>query len=157
MNNTALTPYLYILMRNDLASMNAGKAVAQGAHAANQFQTRINNLVRAVSRVPSEQKIVDSYQLWLEQGCKDEGFGTSITLSVNAKTLSQTVQSASAIGLAAGEVFDPTYPIRDGAVTHLIPLITCGYVFGDKDQLNSILGSMGLMNYCGAADFNLVR
>ena len=32
-----MTPLLYILMRNDMDSMNPGKAMAQASHASNQF------------------------------------------------------------------------------------------------------------------------
>jgi hypothetical protein len=34
--------------------------------------------------------------------------------------------------VVAGWVKDWTYPIRDGDVTHLIPLNTCAFVFGTK-------------------------
>ena len=36
-----MEPTLYILMRNDLASMNPGKAIAQGSHATNIFEREL--------------------------------------------------------------------------------------------------------------------
>ena len=35
-------PVLYIIMRNDLDSMNPGKAMAQASHASNAFVTKID-------------------------------------------------------------------------------------------------------------------
>jgi hypothetical protein len=42
------------------------------------------------------------------------------------------VQIAKDDGLQADIVFDPTYPIKDGEATHLVPVNTCGYIFGEK-------------------------
>jgi peptidyl-tRNA hydrolase len=127
---TQKTPYLYILMRTDLASMNPGKAVAQGAHAANQFTDSVG--------VDEEQ-----FKLWV--GETNSGFGTTITLGVTGAQLAHKVNLASLLGFPAGVTHDPTYPLRDGAVTHLIPLDTCGYVFGFPDDLRAILGDLELM------------
>ena len=62
-------PYLYILMRDDLESLNTGKAVAQGAHAANQFMF---NMERRVDLVDVTKAM---YIDWLAQG---GGFGVTI-------------------------------------------------------------------------------
>lgn len=142
------TPYFYILMRTDLASMNAGKAVAQGSHAAHQFQTIIQG--HASDRPDSEYAKL--YELWLTQGVgKDLGFGTAITLEVTGEQLESTIAAASSAGHIARVTHDPTYPISDGSITHLIPLNSCGFVFGDKDELYPILGNFKLMGLCGAA------
>lgn len=120
---------LYILMRTDLASLNPGKAVAQGAHAAHLF-------VEAMGC--SHPRIA----AW--EGA-DRGFGTVVTLGVTEQELDRVIDHAGAAGFAADYVKDPTYPLRDGATTHLIPLTTCGYVFGDTLELFSILGHLELM------------
>lgn len=130
--------YLYILMRTDLASMNPGKAVAQGAHAANMFGELMATL--RFNNKKSNEK-VDDFAAW--QG--DRMFGTTITLSVDAKQLQERIAAAQAEGFVAAVCHDPTYPLRDGAYTHLIPLDTCGYVFGEKEALASILGDLELM------------
>ena len=58
---------LYILMRNDLPSMNVGKAIAQASHASAQF---INNYRKTFEGEP-----YTSY--WLNEG---KGFGTTVVL-----------------------------------------------------------------------------
>jgi peptidyl-tRNA hydrolase len=130
--------YLYILMRTDMASMNPGKAVAQGAHAANMFHE-----IMARRRVAKNQhdKTYKDFAKW--QG--DRMFGTTITLGVTGDQLLEKVAAARTAGFTSDICRDPTYPLRDGAVTHLIPLDTCGYVFGPKEDLVTILGDLGLM------------
>lgn len=129
-------PVLYILMRTDLESMNAGKAVAQGAHAANQFTDQTD--VKSVSH-----DTLVAYNDWLESCI---GFGTTITLSVDVAELGVTWARAMEAGFLAGIVHDPTYPIKDGETVHHIPLDTCGYVFGMSDDLRDILGDLKLMD-----------
>jgi hypothetical protein len=127
-------PCLYILMRTDLASMNPGKAVAQGSHATNLFE----NVMKHGTRSDFERALFDHWK-------GDRGFGTAITLSVDGTLLQQKLLAAVQAGHVCGVCHDPTYPLRDGSVTHLIPLDTCGYVFGPKDDLASILGDLSLM------------
>lgn len=40
--------------------------------------------------------------------------------------------------VVAGWVHDPTYPIRDGEVTHTVPLNTCAFVFGTKAECENV-------------------
>lgn len=128
---TDILPILYILMRTDLTSMNPGKAVAQGAHAANQF---------AYFMDPKDAM----YIMWKD--ATFAGFGTTITLSVNEAQLNAVdalIRNAK-FGVS-GIVHDPSYPLVDGDYVHSIPLDTCGYVFGDKRALDVLLGNLGLM------------
>ncbi len=116
---------LYILMRTDMASMNPGKACAQAAHAANKF-TRNPDLIKGA--------MGQAYIEWSESAGphiegRFQGFGTTITLSVNENALFETINIAKENGLPSGLVFDPTYPLRDGDFTHLISIVTCGYIF----------------------------
>lgn len=124
---------LYIFMRSDLESLNAGKAMAQAAHAANQFWT---NCTRT-----------HAMQAWANEG---GSFGTTIVLDA-----AEYSDNLNEIGLfldsgfdpyvdCFGVVYDPTYPIKDGKKTHLIPLNTCAYYFDfgqlrgkEKEFLNS--------------------
>lgn len=111
-------PRLYILMRTDMDSMNAGKAMAQAAHAANMFQTLCADETRGL----------EAYNAWFTQ--TPHGFGTTITLAVpSEKELFAQIQRAKELHLMASVVHDPTYPVRDGKVMHLIPVNTCGFVF----------------------------
>lgn len=127
--------YLYILMRTDMASMNAGKAVIQGTHAANQcvFEGR-------AKQDPDLTRMLDK---WEAETAK--GFGTGIALGVNAASMYTAVMVAKALGFHAGICHDPSYPLVDGEVCHLIPLDTCAYVFGPKDALRPVLGNFKLM------------
>lgn len=111
------TPVLYILMRTDLDSMNPGKAMAQASHASNQFvaNTDMNNTL---------------YGQW--KGAKT--FGTVLVLEVDEQALRYTINDCRDLPFECGIIHDPTYPLRDGDTTHYIPLDTCGYVFGNKDD-----------------------
>lgn len=126
-------PYLYILMRNDLVSMNAGKAVAQGTHASNQMVFEANKRSLEISTVRGEQsdgaknwKLLDKWQNLAN------GFGTCICLAVNEEQMRAAVAGAKEAGLHAGITHDPSYPLKDGASLHLLPLDTCAYIFGKK-------------------------
>lgn len=127
--------YLYILMRTDLASMNPGKAVAQGAHAANQC------VFEALKG--GHDPVMALLREWEAQ--TSAGFGTTITLGVNGQQLAQTISLAQALGFHAGVTHDPTYPLVDGQVVHLLPLDTCGYVLARKDDMSFLLGNYSLM------------
>lgn len=113
-------PILYILMRTDLDSLNPGKAMAQACHAANCAVSH------ASGHILSE---------WQDQTPQD--FGTTIVLDggtiENIRALIDEIDAKGSLDVSTqtytGVIHDPTYPIRDGAVTHLIPLDTCGYVF----------------------------
>jgi len=116
-------PVLYILMRQDMDSLTSGKAMAQAAHAANQFVESFGN------------GLTPGYHDW--KAMTDEGFGTTIVLAVFGETsLRYYLENALNLGHPAGMVLDPTYPVSDGDVMHLIPVNTCGYVFV-KDRHNN--------------------
>lgn len=144
---------LYILMRNDLPSMNPGKAMAQSAHASNAFIKLYNK----------QNDVKD----WENQ--TDDGFGTTIVLSVNLKQLETALYVAELCELAHNSIEDPTYPYivnqeiaslinsgndtservyKDDKVFLCRNEVTCGYIFGDKndDILQSIVGRFPLYN-----------
>lgn len=132
------SPTFYILMRNDLDSMNPGKAIAQATHAASMFENRMKSLVEQTQdplfeNLPEReaQKIVELVNLY-DEWKGDRGFGTTITLSVNISQLERVMRYGNSL---RDQVLDPTYPIRDGQVTHLIPLVTCAYVFRDRANM----------------------
>lgn len=132
-----MDPRLYILMRTDLVSMNSGKGMAQAAHASNAFVHHVNNAVKTVTD--------DTFvHVWQKQ--TPQGFGTTIVLAVpDEKTMQELVESAIADGFFAGIVHDPGYPVRDGRVTHEIPLNTCAYIFlPEPDKVMGTLGRLPL-------------
>lgn len=132
-----MTPVLYILMRTDLDSMNPGKAMAQASHASNAFV----HLAEVGGWAEDEL-----YQTWTDQ--TRQGFGTVLVLGVNEAQMKTAVDIAYSLNYVSDIVNDPTYPLRDGDCTHFIPLDTCGFVFGNKDDsvLQSILGNFELHN-----------
>lgn len=124
-------PRLYILMRTDLESMNPGKMAAQACHAANQFVFRINEyatLCKEAFPNALSGRVAD-FEEW--QASTPDGFGTTIIL--DGGSISDIIEFINEIApeltVASGIVVDPTYPVRDGSVTHLLPLETCAYVF----------------------------
>ena len=122
-------PALYILMRTDLDSLTPGKAMAQAAHAANQFQTYTKFSVKDTP--------------WF-----DGGFGTTIVLGVTTeKEMIEITQAAVEDGFEGGVITDSSYPIRDGSVTHHLPLMTCGYAFTTCRHLHPISSLAGLSLY----------
>jgi peptidyl-tRNA hydrolase len=130
-------PRLYILMRTDLASLNPGKACAQAAHAANQF-------VFELDETPDEESVCWlRFQDWQAQ--TPHGFGTTITLAVDERQLRGAVALARKAGFPAAVTHDPTYPLQDGQVTHILPLDTCGYIFGEKSEIEPLLRQYDLM------------
>ena len=119
---------LYILMRTDLDSLNPGKAMAQANHAFGALKQRIR----------SDSKRQRDYIAW--QGTTAQDFGTVIVLGGDRGgiqgALDQLQRHRSPV--VSGWVHDPTYPIRDGVVTHLIPLDTCAFVFGTKAECGDV-------------------
>lgn len=127
-------PVLYILMRNDLNSMNPGKGMAQASHASNAF-------VKHVTTGDPENPLAFK---WF--GETPQGFGTVLVLSVNEAQMDAAVHVAKVYGFVAGVVHDPTYPVSDGAIVHHLPINTCGYIFGDKNDImiQNIVGNFAL-------------
>ncbi len=146
-------PLLYILMRTDLESMNPGKAVAQGVHAGHQFVHEVEILRNKIGGsgvggkpedvFPNKYNIISMYDSWSTR--TGDGFGTTICLSVDDDTLHRVVAAGKTMRLFSNITHDPSYPLRDGSVTHFIPLDTCGFVFGEKEDLSILLGQFSLM------------
>lgn len=148
-------PTLYILMPLDIPSMNPGKAMAQASHASNAFVYGNRRVIRNFGSEhnpeygfawsdsdsgfhPSVNSAVqDAVDVWEE--CTPQGFGTTIVLGVPEGTsLEHIVDEAREEGFIADVVIDPTYPIRDGRLTHIAEAITCAYVFTNSRAHNSV-------------------
>lgn len=138
--SAADSPYrLYILMRTDLPSMNPGRAMAQAAHAANQFVHEYG-----------KQMAIKTWQ-------KDaNGFGTTICLASRKYEIEAIVEMASERGICAGLVYDPTYKFdvpeeisnliitnaltaptiykEDGNCIMFRNELTCAYLFIDQNS-----------------------
>ena len=144
-----MSEILYILMRNDLPSMNAGKAMAQASHASNQF-------VRFFGDTEAGKR-------WRNQ--TTDGFGTVLVLSANIEEIKLAEKTAQILALPTQVVIDPTYPYRTNKeIASLIPTekdtiprevngdtvtlwrsaITCAFVFGTKEQCQEAVGRLSL-------------
>ena len=113
-------------MRNDLASMNAGKAMAQASHASNAFVHKRGRMHEG--RLPDEEL----YLSWKTE--THQGFGMVLVLAVNKTEMEQAVAVAKMAEYESEIIHDPTYPLPDGDDCHFIPLDTCAYIFGNKDD-----------------------
>jgi peptidyl-tRNA hydrolase len=110
------------MMRNDLVDLNPGKAMAQAAHAANQFTNYYDkNVVRIFT-----QEMDGAYREWQNQA---QGFGTTIVLSATKFQIQQIIPLAISEGYLADFTFDTSYPIKDGTDTITVNAMTCAYVF----------------------------
>jgi hypothetical protein len=161
---------MYILMRTDLPSMNPGKAMAQAAHASNQCVREIRKKLKdGAQKGPASPSLSDMFESWEAQ--THHGFGTTIVLGATGRELGNILDkmkfscSKNEPMCVFGEVLDPTYPIsipnsdvaslltRDitlvkneetGSLTALIPMVTCGYVFGVKEEVQPFLEGLSL-------------
>jgi len=130
-------PVLYILMRSDLDSMNPGKGMAQASHAANAFMKTVDDGQPNTTNQDLANK-------WRSE--TPQGFGTVLVLEVNELEMRSAVDIAKALGFIADVIHDPTYPLRDGDFCHFLPLDTCSYIFGDKNDpmLNAVVKNFPL-------------
>lgn len=129
-------PVLYLIMRNDLNSLNCGKLVAQGSHASNafvkHFEQRMQHINAYADITTQDNEIMNGFRSW--EHSTAQGFGTVLVLEAPMKDIQPRIDMFKTMGYIADIVFDPTYPILDGSVVHHIPLDTCAYVFvTDKD------------------------
>lgn len=124
----------YLLMRTDLASLNAGKGMAQAHHAGTHL------LYRSLKDKWSD---ADKHMLtvWLEQG---NGFGTVFTLGAEETEIKDALAIAKSHKMIFGTVRDPSYPLRDGGVTHSLSLETCAYILGPVHEIRGALINLGL-------------
>lgn len=133
MADTTQLPVLYILLRNDMASMNAGKGMAQASHASNAFVFEAESRFGQETIDPKDIDLHNAFEMWKHE--TTQGFGTVLVLAVNEQEMRETVDYAKQFQFPANTVFDPTYPLIDGETVHFIPVDTCAYVFvSDKNE-----------------------
>lgn len=124
----------YVLMRTDLDSLNPGKAMAQSHH----------NYGALKSAVRANIAMQPSYIEWQKQ--TDQDYGTVITLGGTEgeidKALMRVTAFHSAKNIVAGWVWDKSYPVRDGGITHSVRLNTNAFVFGLKSECEDIISHL---------------
>ena len=156
-------PVLYAIVRNDLQTMNPGKAEAHSGHAAVAFveKTLVVPLLAGTAH-----KDIDPL-VWQWRTATTQGFGTQINLNANFKQMKTIVEVSNSLGFVAELVTDTSYPyelpteaanlipestdtlprIYKGATTVLFRNeITAAYVFGDKNDsmLEAVIGRFNL-------------
>lgn len=130
--------FAYVLMRNDLASLGAGKASAHAHHAG----TRMSWWIRKHGN--RAQKA--AFLTWESEA---QGVGTTIVLECDEETMKwcvNKIQELSLDGCAAGVWNDPTYPSTTPRGFTLMSVDVCAWVLGPRDLLKPILGDLNLMN-----------
>jgi hypothetical protein len=139
-----MTAVLHILMRNDMASMNAGKGMAQASHASNAFVHHFHRFSQEVNARPvnvgESLKTITGFNEW--ENSTRQGFGTVLVLEAKMKDVNPVIDVFKALDYIAGVVHDPTYPLVDGEVVHYIPIDTCAYVFvpnKEEDETAKVL------------------
>ncbi len=152
----------YCLVRTDLPSLGAGKAIAHAMHAGNQMTWEL--VVEPLERGAEPNADVLA---WHKQA---SGFGTTMALGkgreIPLAVMQKIVDAVNNLGGWAACVTDPTYPyLVDNEVVpfmnetvHTLPPvqgppgltvcfreeITTAYVFGDKNMLSLVMGQFGL-------------
>jgi peptidyl-tRNA hydrolase len=143
-------PRLYILVRNDLASMTPGRVAAQASHASNVFV--------------KDASVMDRKRLKMWEAQTDQGFGTAIVLAASSKQIDDVLFAAGSKGVMGMWIVDPEYGIRVTAEVHsLLPKSkfksdklpngeyvvyrsekTCAYLFGTKPEVDPFVGTLPL-------------
>lgn len=129
---------LWILMRNDMLSLNPGKAMAQAAHAANQFVQHCNLSLGSAESY-------EACKTWQKQS--GMGFGVTIVLAASLIDIQNTFYDLyyrSGLPLICSMVTDSSYPIKDGETTHLLPVVTCAYIFGKREDVKTYTDKFSL-------------
>ena len=153
-------PVLYILMRGDLESMNAGKGMAQASHASNAFvYAMLKKMVKSPIKTattliriflglePRDLYHFPEFALFLSWvKATTQGFGTVLVIKVNEIEMRTAVEVGNRLDYVCDVIHDPTYPLKDGDFCHFLPLDTCAYVFGDKNDplLSAVVGNFPL-------------
>lgn len=120
-------PTLYLFIRNDVQSMTPGKGIAQGSHVTDLFEKTMDS-----ARAKSE-RWDGHYRRWAEDGVA----GRALVMGADGADFSNLAYlcrcwDETFIGhsdILHGSYTDPTYPVRDGAVTHLVPFNSAMFIF----------------------------
>ncbi len=160
-------PYLYLVMRGDMPSMNPGKLAAQAAHGASMFHEYAH-------RFGDNEVSQPWYILYLEWVRQARDFGTTIVLTATHQEIDDLEAKADNYDLkklfVSDTIVDPSYPftmeteiynyVRDATEegfmfenvsdlgngrTFATRSETTGlWIFGDKEILKPYLGHLKL-------------
>lgn len=145
---------LYCFMRSDLASLNSGKAVAQGMHGANGIMEMMMTVLLDLRDGGDQYRVYEpaiaAFSEWRHSAGKrrdhhpemNQGFGATIVKAVTERQMRAIIDAGRRMGVPCGIVFDPSYPLVDGDSFHEIPLDTCAFMF-----VGSAVGSVLLRQF----------
>jgi peptidyl-tRNA hydrolase len=141
-----MTAVLYLIMRNDIASMNPGKLAAQASHGSNAFVHHFHAYSQEQNMKPATDKhyaqfVINTFGFNEWENATPQGFGTVLVLEAKMHEIYAASQSMGAHGYVSGIIHDPTYPILDGEVVHHIPLDTGAYVFVPNKEKDFVASS----------------
>lgn len=132
------SPIAYVLMRNDLASLGAGKACAHAHHAGTRMVWSVTR-----SGTPAQFEVLRS---WMAEA---EGVGITIVLEADEETVKWCVGRAAELahqGVSAGIWRDPSYPSTTSRGLALMAVDVCGWILGRREDLWPVLGDLPLMS-----------
>jgi hypothetical protein len=134
-------PILYILARQDIPQMNAGKLGAQCAHAQSVLSEHISHLrlidahrrkddINVITEDKHNRLLLDDYHEWQ----RGRAFGVTITLAVTKEEMDDLEDSMA--GRNLGRIVDPTYPmVSETGYAFTEERETCAYLFaGSRDS-----------------------
>jgi hypothetical protein len=101
-----MTPVLYLIMRNDIPSMNPGKLAAQAAHVSAVFESRMKGVCQI------DQGRPNGWAEMLNDWKEDRPFGTTICLGADGNFLDDVLSfNYGNSNFISSLVYDPTYPM----------------------------------------------
>ena len=130
-----MDPVFCIIMRTDLDSLNPGKAMAQSAHA----QAALSHHMKMFRANSKWDRL---YAEW--KGQSRQGFGETLVYGGFERDFQYAMEATEHAEIVVGIVLDDTYPLRDGTFTHRIPIDTCVYIFGEREDTEKAINSLGL-------------
>lgn len=140
-----MNPALFIISRTDMASMNPGRAIAQGSHATSLFEARareltgVGNIDGVDGLTPQDQRIREQYKIWQNSA---NGFGVTYVYETDAAGLKSIDDELGCLNYEVlwGKVVDPDYIVKDGDWSWIQRDVeTCHYIFGDTDKIRTFL------------------
>lgn len=113
------TPYLYLVMRGDIPSMNPGKLAAQAAHGASMFHEVARDVKENFHDMTTGQIGADHWYLGYENWVKSaKNFGTTIVLTATKREILDlreefevdVLDGKLKDNLTYDRIIDPSYP-----------------------------------------------
>ena len=136
----------YVIFRGDMKSLTPLKACAQAVHASDLLNLHMKDYPTG---------LLTKYYY---ENSSELGFQTTICMEApNWEMISNFMFRLNSIEehLISLTVHDPTYPVPDGGITHLIPLHTCLIVYGQESVIRPITEEFGFsMKWGGTRDWD---